>query len=88
MKTSKFNCNEWKKLEKRAAEPEEQAQGYMFMWDSEVPELFEEVLVSDGKSVWTDTWVEFDLGVGFEQTDYDSDIWWMPFPPLPVKSNK
>lgn len=53
--------------------------------DGETPELGEEILVSDGKNIWTDTWVEFDIGIGFEQTDYDSDCWWMPFPALPGK---
>ena len=75
----------WKKLSTREADPEEVAQGYTFMWDGETPELGEEVLVSDGKTIWTDTWIEFDIGIGFEQTDYDSDCWWMPFPALPGK---
>lgn len=73
----------WKKLLVREPDSEEKKQGYTFMWEGEIPEIGEEVLVSDGKSIWTDTWVEFDIGVGFEQTDYDSECWWMNFPLLP-----
>lgn len=82
----------WKKLETREADVEEQAEGYDFMWDGETPELFEEFLVSDGKSVWTDTWTEFAIGggaigQGFEYADMDGDCWWMPFPQPPGKDD-
>ena len=55
------------------------------IWDGQVPELDEEVLVtfplSSGKFVDTfiDTWVDFEVGVGFENTDNDV-IYWMKIP--------
>lgn len=55
------------------------------MWVGPTPELDEEVLVTiplpSGKFIdtYTDTWIEFDNGVGFENTDNDV-IYWMELP--------
>ncbi|HFI0028285.1 TPA: hypothetical protein ACGOSU_001335 [Streptococcus suis] len=56
------------------------------MWDCMTPEIDEEVLVSDGKDVWTDTWVECGEGVCFENTDGD-ELYWMSLaePPKEVE---
>ncbi|WP_105242599.1 hypothetical protein [Streptococcus suis] len=75
---------EWIKLVTRPLTDEEIAEGYQydFMWDCMTPEIDEEVLVSDGKDVWTDTWVECGEGVCFENTDGDK-LYWMPLPEPP-----
>lgn len=55
------------------------------IWDGDIPELGEEVLVTfplpSGKFVDTyiDTWEEFDEGIGFENTENDV-IYWMEMP--------
>lgn len=55
------------------------------MWDGDIPELNEEVLVTVPScrggfvDTYTDTWVEFDEGVGFENTENDI-IYWMEIP--------
>ncbi|HFI0634125.1 TPA: hypothetical protein ACGO2G_000588 [Streptococcus suis] len=74
----------WVKLVTRPLTEEEIAEGYQydFMWDCMTPEIDEEVLVSDGKDVWTDTWVECGEGVCFENTDGD-ELYWMSLPEPP-----
>lgn len=78
----------WNKLTVRELTKEEQEEYgdlYNFMWDGPIPELGEEVLVtvplSSGKFIntYTDAWIEFDNGVGFEYTDNDV-IYWMEMP--------
>lgn len=78
----------WNKLTTRKmTEDEVEIYGdkYDFMWDGTLPELGEEVLVtvplSSGKFIntYTDAWIEFDNGVGFEYTDNDV-IYWMEMP--------
>lgn len=57
-----------------------------FMWDMEIPEDGDEVLVSDGKSVWTDIWGDYEPNLcGFENIDFKDgeNLWWMPFPEPP-----
>lgn len=55
------------------------------IWDGDIPELDKEVLVtfpmSSGEftDVSIDTWVDFDEGVGFENTENDV-IYWMELP--------
>lgn len=73
-------------LRKMTEEEKEFYQGdYDEIWDGELPELDEEVLVTipltDGKFIETyvDTWIEFDNGVGFENTENDV-IYWMVLP--------
>ena len=78
----------WNKLtvkELTKEEQEEYGNLYNFMWIGPTPELDEEVLVTiplpSGKFIdtYTDTWIEFDNGVGFENTDNDV-IYWMEIP--------
>lgn len=51
------------------------------MWNGKTPELDEEVLVYTSKSeeVYTDIWVDFNDGIGFENTS-SNVIYWMSFP--------
>ena len=55
------------------------------IWDGDIPELDEEVLVtyplSSGEFVDTfiDTWVDFEVGVGFENTE-NGVFYWMELP--------
>ena len=72
----------WNRLTVKPLNKSEIEDGYTFMWSGPTPEIGEEVLVTDGKNVWTETWMEFDIGVGFEYTDYS--CWWMSFPKPPV----
>lgn len=76
----------WNKLTLRELTEEEQEEyGYEMLWVGPKPELGEEVLVtvplSSGKFIntYTDAWIEFDNGVGFEYTDNDV-IYWMELP--------
>jgi len=76
----------WNKLTVVELTKEEQEEyGYETLWYGPIPELDEEVLVTipltDGKFIETyvDTWIEFDNGVGFENTDNDV-IYWMELP--------
>lgn len=76
----------WNKLELKELPIEEQdGDNYKTVWDGPIPELGEEVLVtvplSSGKFIntYTDAWIEFDNGVGFEYTDNDV-IYWMEMP--------
>lgn len=76
----------WNKLEVKPLPIEEQTEhSYKTMWKGPVPEINEEVLVTV-PSCWggfvdtyTDRWIEFDNGVGFEYTD-DNIIYWMEMP--------
>lgn len=78
----------WHKLTKRKmTEDEVEIYGdkYDFMWDGTLPDIDEEVLVtyplSSGEFVDTykDTWLDFEIGLGFENTDNDV-IYWMKIP--------
>lgn len=78
----------WKKVYLREMD-EEEKEFYKGdskeMWDGDIPELNEEVLVTSPLSsggftdTFIDTWVDFDEGVGFENTDNDI-IYWMEIP--------
>lgn len=76
----------WNKLEVKPLPIEEQTEhSYKTMWEGPVPEINEEVLVTVPScrggfvDTYTDTWMEFDNGVGFEYTD-DNIIYWMKMP--------
>ena len=76
----------WNKLTVIELTKEEQEEcGYETLWCGPIPELDEEVLVtfplSSGEFVDTyiDTWVDFEVEVGFENTDNDV-IYWMELP--------
>lgn len=73
-------------LRKMTDEEKEFFKGYSNeIWDGDIPELDKEVLVtfplSSGEFTDTtiDTWMEFDEGIGFENTDNDI-IYWMEIP--------
>lgn len=78
----------WKKVYLREMD-EEEKEFYKGdskeMWDGDIPEIDEEVLVTVPScrggfvDTYTDTWVEFDEGIGFENTDNDI-IYWMEMP--------
>lgn len=77
----------WNKLSTRPITDEEKevyGDSYDFMWEGETPEDGEEVLVYKPQydGVYTDIWVEFNNGMGFENTD-DEVIYWMSFPEPP-----
>ena len=78
----------WQKVYLREMDEEEKEffKGYSNeIWDGDIPELDEEVLVtlplSSGGFTDTniDTWLEVDGGLGFENTDNDI-IYWMEIP--------
>ena len=76
----------WNKLTVIELTKEEQEEyGYERLWSGPIPELDEEVLVtfplSSGKFVdtYVDAWLEFEIGVGFENTENDV-IYWMEIP--------
>lgn len=78
----------WNKLiTRKMTEDEVECYGdkYDSIWDGTLPDIDEEVLVafplsSGGYSdTRLDTWLEFDIGVGFENTDNDV-IYWMEIP--------
>ena len=76
----------WNKLTVIELTKEEQEEcGYETLWCGPIPELDEEVLVtyplSTGKFVdtYVDTWLEFEIGVGVENTENDV-IYWMKIP--------
>ena len=54
------------------------------IWDGDLPELEEEVLVYTPQydGVYTDIWIEIEDGMGFESTDKPV-IYWMSFPEPP-----
>ncbi|MDY3050690.1 MAG: hypothetical protein SOR31_03540 [Parvimonas sp.] len=77
----------WNKLTTRkATEEEKEFYGNDFMWEGKIPELFEEVIVTEGKDCgfMIDTWTEFDKGVGFECTDADT-VYWLRIPKPDLK---
>lgn len=78
----------WHKVYLRKMDEEEKEffKGYSEeIWDGDIPEVDKEVLVtfplSSGGFTDTaiDTWVDFDEGTGFENTDNDV-IYWMELP--------
>mgnify|MGYP000848634222 FL=1 len=85
---------EWNKLTTRPLDEEEKEyyknSRIESMWDGYTPEIDEEVLVwiprSDG--VYTDIWIDFDDGIGFENTESEV-IYWMSLPEPPkIKEKK
>ena len=78
----------WKKLYLREMDEEEKEfykGDFKEIWDGDIPELDKEVLVTFPMSsgvftdTYIDTWVDFDEGVGFENTENDV-IYWMEIP--------
>lgn len=77
MKWTKFKTREL--TEKESSEPKYMY--YEFMWDCQVPEDGETVLVSNGERTWTEEWVDYDEGEGLEDSDAEG-LYWMPLPEL------
>lgn len=75
----------WNKLTSRDLTQEEIEEGlpYDSMWDCDTPEIDETVIVSDGITIWTDTWIDYEVGMGFENSTDDDGLYWMSFPELP-----
>ena len=63
---------EWVKVKTRELTEEEKKlvrqRGNLFEWDMEPPGLEEKILVTDGEYVWTDTWVDSHINIGFDTT--------------------
>lgn len=55
--------------------------------NGQIPNVGEKILVTDGKRVWEDTWVEYDDGYALDSNyDLDEVTAWMPLP-KPYKEN-
>ncbi len=78
----------WHKLKTRPVENEEQEYypECKFIWEGAIPEINEVVLVSygDNTDVLIDTWVEFDVGAGFYNTEIElgETCYWMEIPKI------
>lgn len=53
-------------------------------WEGKTPEINEEVLVynPETQNIYTDTWIDYGEGIGFEDTDEDV-VFWMSYPNPP-----
>lgn len=56
----------------------------------QIPDVDEEILVTDGKHVWEDTWIEYDDGYALDSNyELDKVTAWMPLPkPYKVNENE
>lgn len=56
----------------------------------QIPNVGEKILVTDGKRVWEDTWIEYDDGYALDSNyDLDEVTAWMPLPkPYKEKENE
>ena len=76
---------QWIKFTKRPLEPDEQEEHpeWCYILDCEMPDDMQEILVSDGKLVWTDTYFD-DYDECYLDGGADLDgLWWMPMPEPP-----
>lgn len=73
---------QWIPFTRREPTAEEKAHhpDWVFVWDCELPEDGQEILVSNGKHVWKDEWVEADYSGLESGSDIDDDCAWMPMP--------
>lgn len=83
---------EWNKLTTRnIAEDEKEYFNFAieFIWDGKTPEIDEEVLVYNPSTqeIYTDIWVDYGEGIGFENTDEDT-VFWMSYPKPPKEAEK
>ena len=82
-----MNKVEWNKLVVRKLLQEEKVHfgdNVSSVWEGVTPDVDEEVLVYTPEiGVTTDTWIDYGNGIGFENTDDDSVIYWMSFPKPP-----
>lgn len=77
----------WNKLTTRNIAEEEKEffhDGIEYVWEGKTPEIDEEVLVYNPKTqnIYTDIWIDYGEGIGFENTDEDS-VFWMSYPKPP-----
>lgn len=78
---------EWNKLTTRNMAEDEKEYfngGIEFIWEGKTPEIDEEVLVYNPSTqkIYTDIWVDYGEGIGFEDTDEDT-VFWMSYPKPP-----
>lgn len=78
---------EWNKLTTRNIAEDEKEYfngGIEFIWEGKTPEIDEEVLVYNPSTqkIYTDIWVDYGEGIGFEDTDEDT-VFWMSYPKPP-----
>ena len=85
---------EWNKLTTRDIDEDDKeifGPGFDFVWEGKTPEIDEEVFVYIPKTqqMYTDVWIDFGDGVGFEDT-YEDTVFWMsyPNPPKEVEEEK
>lgn len=83
---------EWNKLTTRnIAEYEKEYfnSGFEFVWEGKTPEIDEEVLVYNPKTqnIYTDIWIDYGEGIGFEDTDEDT-VFWMSYPKPPKETEE
>ncbi len=64
--------------------PFEMEDGFLYC---QIPDDGEDILVSDGNSVWEDAWCEADEGYGLESGTDLKNLAWMPLPE-PYKENE
>ena len=74
---------EWNKLTTRNIAEDEKEYfngGIEFIWEGKTPEIDEEVLVYNPSTqkIYTDIWVDYGEGIGFEDTDEDT-VFWMSY---------
>lgn len=56
--------------------------------NGQIPNVGEKILVTDGRRVWEDTWIEYDDGYALDSNyDLDEVTAWMPLPE-PYKENE
>jgi hypothetical protein len=78
---------EWNKLKLRdiyEGDKEIFGDGFDFVWEGKTPEINEEVLVynPETQNIYTDIWIDYGEGIGFEDTDEDT-VFWMSYPKPP-----
>lgn len=54
---------------------------YQFIWDCPIPDEDEEVLLTDGQTIWTEQWIDYGDGQCLENSDPEG-LYWMPFSEL------
>lgn len=64
--------------------PFEMEDGFLYC---QIPDVDEDILVSDGNSVWEDAWREADEGYELESGIHLKNLAWMPLPE-PYKENE
>lgn len=56
-----------------------------YTWDGAIPEEDEDVIVSDGKNVWIDTWIYYDAySCGFDNASSLEEFYWASIPKPPI----